>query len=173
MEAVPDTELAWGLCVPWDIRIQVKQRRQLVLVPCVGGEEGRVYIIQLSCRALHHSCPSQEKFVFVPSPPPPPFCRENLRKHLGLLPLVLSSPSAKSTFLQRLQIQWPSPELWGQGRELGSEHGEASACPRRKALQRGSACPGLCRSRTPCEHLGNHPCWQLLLHTNSTTERTK
>lgn len=61
---------------------------------------------------------------------------------------------AKSTFLQRLQTQWPSPELWGRGRELGSEHGRPLPVPGERPCSR--AVPALlsARSTTPCEHLG-------------------
>lgn len=118
-----------------------------------GKREGFVlpsFQAELCITSVHH----KRNFSLSSLLPQTPFCRENPRKHLGLLPLVLSLASAKSTFLQRLQTQWPSPELWGQGRELGSEHGRPLAVLGERPCS--TAVPALVSagSRTPCEHLG-------------------
>lgn len=133
--------------MPWDIKIQVKQHTKLVLVPCVGGEEGRVYVIQLSCRALHHSCPSQEKFVFALSPPPVPFLQGKPEEALGTASSGVELCQCRKHIPLAPANTVTFPRAVGARPWTRLRAREASPCPRRKALQQGSACPGLCQEQ--------------------------
>lgn len=61
---VPDKELSTSVRA-WDVKIGVKQRIQLVLVLCVGGEEGRFmlpsFYVALCTTSVHH------KRIFFPT----------------------------------------------------------------------------------------------------------
>lgn len=169
------------LCVCiWEV--WEKRHVDLVLVFRVGGEEGRVSISQFLCSALQHCCPSQEKFIFlVLSLPLPLFYREkprSPRNPMGLLPLLWSSASTKSTFLQCKRLCDPQEccgaTLWDQ---LKAQGGLPLPVPGER--QQWQRLPQAAGSRAPCERAENPslptpaaPC-DGAHHTNTTTERTK